>query len=781
MQEKILKYLPVLFIVAIWFVFSSPFFLKELVPYPSLFQSNFFSPWSAYSVYEGPVRNNAMPDIITQIYPWREFTINSLKNGEIPLWNPYNFSGTPHLANFQSAPFFPFNILFFLPLEFIFSWSILVLLQPLFAGVGMYVFIRSLKLSRIGAVMAAISFMFCGFLTTWMGYATLGYAILFLPFALWGVYNYIESKKVYYGVIIALLILLSVFAGHFQTSVYFLGTLLGYIIFESLRHKDKKALIYLLCCFAFGVLLTLPQVLPSLEFYANSVREGIVRQIEVIPFMYIPTLVAPDFFGNPVTRNDWFGHYAEWSGYAGVIPLLLASFASMSLFRRDKRVLFFIILATISLLLAFQTPINNLIFVLKVPLFSTSAASRIIVLFSFSVAVLSAFGIDFLIKRARYLSLKRILLFLSICLLLLIALWSVPFFKLLPDSEKNLIAQSNLVLPTLIIIAFSVLISGLYIVRKKRVLVYVVSTVILLGVCVDMMRFSMKWMPFEPDEFVFKDVGVTQFYEQSQTVGRYLGEFSAENSVYYKLQTLGGYDPLYSARYGEFVKYVELGQKESGSRSIVRFPYNSKYVDKAINYLGVEYIPQKKSDDRMPWAFPIQNYPVDRFSVVYEDNAYRIFRNNQSYPRVFVVDRFIIENDDEKMLNMMFRDDIDLRNTAILEKDPGIRNNASPAANVKIVDYKNNSIDVRVDSQSNALLVLTDSYYPGWKAYIDDSEVEILRTNYAFRGIIVPEGRSTVRLVYEPDTFLYGIYGVIVGIGGLLGIAVYYKRYERKN
>src|SRR5258708_5870465 len=86
---------PVFIILFIWSLFASSYFFKHKVPFPSTYAVNFFPPWNAYHLYDGPVKNNAMPDVITQMYPWRYFTIQSWKAGQIPLWNPYSFSGTP--------------------------------------------------------------------------------------------------------------------------------------------------------------------------------------------------------------------------------------------------------------------------------------------------------------------------------------------------------------------------------------------------------------------------------------------------------------------------------------------------------------------------------------------------------------------------------------------------------------------------------------------------------------------------------------------------------------
>ena len=189
------KYLPFLFILLIWGIFSYPFLILGKVPFPSRYQVNFFAPWTGYPELAGPVKNNAMPDIITQIYPWKKFSIEQLKSGNIPLWNPYSFAGTPHLANYQSSPFFPLNILYFLPFSFVVVWSFLVILQPLLAGIFTYLFLRSLKRSQIASLISSVSFMFCGFLTTWMAYGTLDYATLFLPLVIVVEALYSPSKE----------------------------------------------------------------------------------------------------------------------------------------------------------------------------------------------------------------------------------------------------------------------------------------------------------------------------------------------------------------------------------------------------------------------------------------------------------------------------------------------------------------------------------------------------------------------------------------------------------
>src|SRR3990170_6715996 len=93
MKKIVLNHWPVISLVIIWFIFASPYFFKGLVPFPSRHLADFFAPWSGF--YGMPVKNQAMPDVVTQLYPWKKITIDSWKMFQIPAWNPYQFAGYP--------------------------------------------------------------------------------------------------------------------------------------------------------------------------------------------------------------------------------------------------------------------------------------------------------------------------------------------------------------------------------------------------------------------------------------------------------------------------------------------------------------------------------------------------------------------------------------------------------------------------------------------------------------------------------------------------------------
>ena len=757
-MKLIKRYFPFIFIFFLWLAFSAPFFAGK-VPYPSNYLVNHNAPWSAYERFWGPVKNASMPDILGQIYPWKHLTIEALKEGVIPLWNPYSFGGTVHLANYQSAALSPFNLIFLI-FDFVNAWSILVLLQPLLAGFFTYLFLRSIKRSEFASLIGAVSFMFCGFITTWMEYATLGYAILFLPLALFAIEKFKQEGRSIYLFLLSASIPLSFLSGHFQISLYFILFVISYLLFASFQTRSKMQFALLFLSIFFGLMLSAPQILPSIEAYSYSLRSEIFQKIEVIPFNYVPTFFAPDFFGNPVTRNAWLGHYAEWNAYAGIIPIFLAIFA---LIKRKKETLFFVGSALISLLLAFDTPLLSLLVALKIPVLSTAAASRIIVIFSFSVAILAAFGFDYLTQEIRNKKIsKKLLTWFVISLAIMVGLWILVFLGVGLNAERKLIARNNLILPTVL---FGAAVLGIGISYLNKRLFAFLGLGLFILVSFDMLRFANKWIPFDPKSLVHPSIAITEFYPKISSSDRVHGNFGAENTVYYRLPGIEGYDAVYNRRYGEFIKAIETGKVTPSPRSEVIFSKNGKYAALGLDFLGIKYIVHKVSDDGKPWSYPFNLFPPDKFDKIFDDGVYRIFEAKDYVPRAFLTSDFVVEADEQKIIDILFSMSFDRSRQIILEENPGIKRETNFLGSAKITNYTNNKVEVQTESSTPSLLFLSDVWYPGWIARIDGQSSKIYRADYTFRAVTVPEGKHKVEFIYNPQSFRYGV--SLAGLGAL--------------
>lgn len=775
MKNKLLKFWPIIFIFSIWFIFASPFIFKNLAPFPSDYQVNSFSPWTAYPELAGPVKNGAMPDLITQIYPWKHFTISSFFNLQIPLWDPYSFTGMPHLANYQSAVLSPFNILFFI-FKFVDAWSILILLQPLLAGIFMYIFVRTIGPSKIGSLISSVSFMFCGFITVWLSYGTLSYAIIFTPLALFAIEKFYQNLKYRYIILLSLSIPMSFFSGHFQISLYFLSIILVYSLYKFIKEKRLNIFLFSIFGIFIGILFSLPQVLPSIELYLNSLRSSIFQKGEVIPWANLPTFISPDFFGNPVTRNDWFGHYAEWNLYIGVVPFFLGFYSL--LIKKKTQVLFLFFFGLSALFLAFDTPILDLFISAHIPVLSTSAASRIISVYCFFFTVLSVFGFDQLLKDLQKEKSKKVVISVFLFILIFCLLWGVVVFRLYLPLDRIVIARQNLIFPTLIFIIFFVTILVSSLAKNKKIYIFL-PFVILFLVCFDMLRFATKWQPFESKKLVFLDLGITSEFNKISGNERVFGGLDQHTAIYYRLPFLDGYDALYPKRYGEFVSAVNDGELKSPERSVVTFPKNGKYTKKILDLLGVKYIVQKVSDYNKVWSFPVWEYKEDDLKLIYDDGKFQIFKNKNAFPRAFIVSDYTVKKDRQEIIDTLLSKDFDAKKSVVLENDPEVKKSNSVSSNVVIKNYSPNAISIIYKSDKEGILFLSDNYYPGWKAYVDSEETKILRANYTFRAIKVPVGRHLVEFKYQPESFIYGLWFAGVGVLMLILGVLFRKRLSR--
>ncbi len=146
---KLVSIWPVWFILLATLVFFAPVFQGKM-PFPGDTLIGAYQPWRGLSwqgrTTEYPLKNMTISDVTSSLYPWRYLAIKQMKEGKWPLWNNYEFSGTPLLAVPYTAAFYPLNFFFFL-LPFTGAWTILIVLQTLLGGIFFYLFLFNKKLS----------------------------------------------------------------------------------------------------------------------------------------------------------------------------------------------------------------------------------------------------------------------------------------------------------------------------------------------------------------------------------------------------------------------------------------------------------------------------------------------------------------------------------------------------------------------------------------------------------------------------------------------------------
>ncbi len=771
-----IKYWPFGLIFSILFVFGLPYFIHGLPPFPADFLVNRFPPWQYF--YGTVIKNDALPDVVTQMFPFKHLVIGMWKEGIVPLWNPYSFAGTPFLANFQSAVFHPLNWLFFLLPE-IDAWSLLILGQLFLAALFAFIFVRKIGLSRLASLLTAFSFAFCGFMTTWLTYGTLSMAIVFLPLALLAIEKIFE-KKYCFLILLPLAVAFSFFSGHVQTSTYLMAAVFAYLLFKLVETAQSKEFVFGLIFFCLGIGLTAVQIIPTIELYNLSVRSVSFGVSEVIPFKYLITLLAPDFYGNQVTRNNWLGNYVEMTGFFGVIPLILALLALVSI--RNKKTAFFAFVFIFSLILTLPTPLLDLLVMLKLPIISNSAVARLMSLVGFSGAVLAGFGLDRLAVFYRE-NKWQLPLFAGLIFVIIIGgTWYLLLFTEPFPADKVFIAKRNFILPSLMAGSFLATVGGTFIAsrflaksKQIRKLVLRLSLILLVGLSIfDLFRFANKWTSFAPREFVYPKLAIIDFLQQETPPNRIFGYFGMELQNYCQLFGFNGYDPLYPKRYGEFLTSTANGLIQAPSTRGAGLPRRSEHGLEAINLLGGKYVLHAKGDDNKAWTFDYWNYP-DQFVEVYRGEKYIVLENKKALGRAALFYDWQVVTDDQLIINTLFSPETDSGKTLILEEKTGIEPaGLTTTGEAEIVSYRPNRVEIEVNSPTVGLLFLSDNYYPGWRAEVNNQETKIYRANYSFRAIEIPAGSSTVVFSYQPASFYWGLRVSLVCLAVILiaGLAI---------
>jgi uncharacterized membrane protein YfhO len=150
-----------------------------------------------------------------------------------------------------------------------------------------------------------------------------------------------------------------------------------------------------------------------------------------------------------------------------------------------------------------------------------------------------------------------------------------------------------------------------------------------------------------------------------------------------------------------------------------------------------------------------------RVELAYSDEKVKVYRNKGSLPRAFFLSDYKVISDKHQALDYLRSEDFNPMAVVVLEEEPAGFDNRSDGqhnnASVEIKDYSHDKVILNITASSNGILVLSDTFYPGWKAFVDLEEVEIMKANTVMRAVIIPKGEHLVKFVYDPVPFNYGL------------------------
>jgi hypothetical protein len=709
-----------------------------------------------------PINMDLVADLVGQIYPWRAYASRSLHHGSVPLWNPYSACGMPFLANDQSSVLSPANFLLsaLLPPEQ--AQTLFALLTLLAACLFTYGLSRALGSAPVGGVLAGLTFGFGGFIFIWLGYPLAATAAWF-PALLWATHTLMGRPTLPKAALVALIIGAQFLAGHLSTSVHMLGFWVIFVGYEAVARRHgarRRALALAGLALLLGSGLAAPQLLPTGEYFGlstirgkgrsrwaadstgQSLRKGLLGDawfLRNLAATEVGLLFAPELRGNPAF-NDYrptagYGNYAERASYIGALALIALVAGALRLpvpgYRR-----FFTIAAWAFLAILLHLPVLNLTIYLPVLRFAAPQRLRFAFTLCASVVLaltvtgwLSASGRDKRRLRGALLAGGALVAALGAAGALLAWFHLASGLSRLGVGSAFVRSAKVFVPPTATVAAVGMLLRG----RRSLVAGLVLVTV------ADLFTFAARWQPTARPEHVLPPVAMARRLGHARITGP-PAVLRPDLAVAYGIYDTRAYDPMAVGRYVTLVE--ALHGATPGSRPWLvlgpqeRLPALERLTSAAYTW--------RRGDDGVP--------ALERISG--------------SLPRAYIAAR--VRPSTSRQALIALAAGLDPSETTLTEGPSRPPQHVSRGPATIIADRPNH---VMVRGTGPGLLVLTDVYYPGWRATVNGRAAGILPANYAFRGVEVSEGQSDVGFTYEPASYRIGLFLGLTSLAITLAIA----------
>lgn len=735
----------------------------------------------ANMIYLQPSYRNAVPadlepqnplysEIPIQSNVWYLLTTQSVKKGDWPLWNPFQFSGTPLMAGLQTAIFYPPRLVFLI-LEHYTALTVFVLFKLWLAGMVSYFVGRRLDFTISASRFLSLGHMLGGYMVTW-SYFPASDSLAWLPLLFLGLE--LLARKRYlsgfgYAYVSAVLMFFAGGAQHLTTGlllgIYFLIRLVGMrSVGDALRAGGLA-----ISAGVAAIATCAVQLLPFFEFLDQSV--SILETLfysNPQTWHYPPSglfaLWTPRLFGTFYNGNFWGALNPAYlmMMYAGVpvwvgFSLLLAR---PRLARGWWCVAGLGVALLLGLLLALHVPWMSWLY--EIPPFDSVRPAYFVSLAAFALPFVASAALDAL-SRQKTLSFS-VLAAPAVLAALVVAASAfylhqqqsiLRMYEVIQSREGTLFSLKGLelwnVLPvatapvgafsqselTRTALLFLLSIGALALLSVRRVPRPVAMSLLTLILAVDLIAASYNLLPTSPREDVYprnEFIAHLQEYPHPHRINfNDLGV--AGYPTAFGLEECSGYDALTPARFWRtlppLVERPELFDMLFAAPTIVA-----------------------AKDESGEWNLP-ETAAID---TVLDNVA--VADNTIALPRARLVGAVKSFGSTDEMLEYMATPDFDPARLAVTDVPVEVNlpeAETSVAGAATITQWGWNEVTVEVEADKDSVLVLADCYYPGWKAYRDGAQVEVFPVYHLFRGVAMPEGKHTVRFSYEPLSFRLGL------------------------
>jgi hypothetical protein len=665
-----------------------------------------------------------------------------LKAGELRLWNPYLFCGYPVYADPMVHPFYPPQ----LALHFLFSpdtaFQLSLLLHLFFSGCAMYWLLRGLGRGQAGATAGGLAWMLFGYNAASFSSSILLGTNVFGPLALLAVVRGLEARDLTGAARAGLAMGMVILGSHPQYALHvfiFICAWLGVALARDPRRRTFTI------CFgaAFAVLAVgtgFAAVLTRLDTLAVGYRQPAADfgQYYREPWALV-THLAGLVLGKVYFPGDPFVAL-QFTCYAGLTVTTLAVTGAARGWK-DPFIRFTAIFGAAALAAAFLKPVAWVF--QHVPILNLSPSARWIFMAGFCIAVLAARGLEEIVREPR-----KVPLVAGLAALIAGALAVAASARATPETVAGfvLVAASAVALR-----------------RNPRFALGIGAAA--LGV--ELLPYFFHFNPHADTGVLRETPEAVRFVQEREkgepwrgtgglgsayaALGKLNGqEFSHGNNVLslFGVENPAGYEAIIPQHFVLFC-HEAGGIVDPAGRAVFFTDFTSRLLPlTAMKYLF------------MPFALQ----PGPPFRRVREWGPLRLYENPEALPRAWLVTEVRTAMSPAQALDLIKAGDFNPRRAVVLEP-AGPLSPPAPSAgpgSVRWIERSTDRLALEVTAPSDAVLVLSETDYPGWEAAIDGKEAAIHRANFAFRAVSVPAGAHRVEMRFRPEPVRTGLMGSLL-------------------
>lgn len=692
-------------------------------------------PWAATAKADPAVIGSGYPqtDHAETFYPANVFATNAVRSGQLPLWLPYSFGGVPIAeVGIGTGLLYPPKLIAMVFLRPIDQHDLILFLHYLLAGLGMYSLLRSWEATALGAIFGAVAWEFSGYNAFWLTMEHAAIASAWFPLMMLGAVLTIKRQSIRWSVATGLAVGMAILSGlinHVYLSLFVVAcwyALFAAVTARKLFAEGRQRAAWL--CLSLPMISAIVAVaIGAASWLAVVDMLPIVhRQAQTLAGQLHDSIPFPDVARallRPVSASGPAGKLPDAAGLAFIgIPALIL--APLGLLRRSLSAGFIAVAGAVSV--AFAAGFTALLIVLRstVPYFGAIHPYTGFFISSFSIAVLAGFGMSEASRRLkRKLTSKKAasrFLFGLACSLIAVEAWQLITYTWATNPVQP--KSAEWLFPETPVIKALQNLQGEYHVLP-----------------------------------------VTSHAPAGQWVPPVLAGKVAAN---FGLRSVSGYESLLPIPTAGIWSTVEHGGNFIKEFPLVYRPYF--YHDRLPLTLlektsvGLLVTPPQTVPRDISGRDPLSDGTLQ---LVYKGADGWVYKDTRALARAFLVSRVVRAPDAPAALVMLVDQKFDVRKEAILIGEQSSPDTTSLEqdsvvsfeATARIIRDRLNDVEVECVTHSASMMVLNDSWVPGWKAFVDGVERPVLRINYAFRGVVVPEGQHRVLFLYRPTMLLAGL------------------------